>query len=199
MAYKLGECGRGTTTREAERRRDINYKRSCGRARVAKLEETITAVEKWETGIKEHETLFSKIIDEEVKTATMLSTAPSVVQEYASLNEDRIQTYAQARKLVIDYVEAQRDRGVVPMDVDALHKRLALWEKGKGGKKGAWRGQQKGGKNIGGEPNGGKKGDGKKGDGKKGDGKKGGKDAKQKGGKDGTPEKFDGYCGGCGL
>jgi len=158
--------------------------------------------------VKEYERVFTKNLDEEIKTATILSIAPTPVQEYASLNEDKITSYAEARKLFMDYVEAQRNSGMVPMDVRLLSKRLAALEKGKKGGKSGWKGDGgKGGdKPDGGKPKGGGKPDGGKAKGAgKADGGKtksggttdGGK--KGKAGDGGKPARFEGYCGNCGI
>ena len=158
-----------------------------------KIEETMAAIETWERQVKEYEKAFKKPLDEEIRIGVITFLAPDKVEEHLHLHADKYNTYADARKVVEDYVEAhikedeRDDGGTKPMDIDVLEKRLHALEKGKGGK-----GKAKGK----GKPTKGK-GKGKKGDGKgkfKGKGKSAGGGVANNGGNGA----IEGYCGSCG-
>ena len=75
--------------------------------------------------------VFAKVFDEDLKIGVIVDLAPQSVQEHLHLNAGELKTFAQVRRVFLDYVEAAGDRGDLPtpMDVSALE-----WKGGKGGK-----------------------------------------------------------------
>eukprot|EP00971_Amphidinium_carterae_P214592 4258425-Amphidinium_carterae.1 len=92
---------------------------------MEKLGETI---EQWEKEVRDHEKVSKKTLDEEIKIGVLAYLAPDKVSEHLFLFAEKLQSYADARKVVFELLDAQRAQqaaGVVPMDIDGL---------GKGGK-----------------------------------------------------------------
>eukprot|EP00971_Amphidinium_carterae_P035511 699254-Amphidinium_carterae.1 len=77
--------------------------------------------------------MYKKNLDEEIRIGVLAYLAPEKVSEHLFLFADKLQTYADARKVVFEFLDAQRAQtasAVVPMDVDGLTK----GGKGKDGK-----------------------------------------------------------------
>eukprot|EP00971_Amphidinium_carterae_P050014 985754-Amphidinium_carterae.1 len=73
--------------------------------------------------------MYKKALDEEIKIGVLSYLAPKKVSEHLFLSADRLQTYADACKVVFEFLDAHRAQAASaaePMDVDALT--------GKGGK-----------------------------------------------------------------
>eukprot|EP00971_Amphidinium_carterae_P214593 4258426-Amphidinium_carterae.1 len=93
---------------------------------MEKLGETI---EQWEKEVRDYEKVYKKTLDEEIKIGAL---APDKVSEHLFLFAEKLQSYADARKVVFEFLDAQvaaqraqQAAGVVPLDIDGL---------GKGGK-----------------------------------------------------------------
>ena len=72
---------------------------------------TREVVERWKKDVRDYETKFAKAPDEDVKIGVILDLAPPSVQQRLHLNANELKTYAQVRRLVLDYVEAEGDQG----------------------------------------------------------------------------------------
>eukprot|EP00971_Amphidinium_carterae_P190259 3776181-Amphidinium_carterae.1 len=104
---------------------------------MEKLGETI---EQWEKEVRDYEKMYKKALDEEIKIGVLAYMAPEKVSERLFLFADKLQTYADARKVVFEFLDARRAQhaasAAVPMDVDALTGKGGKVKDGKGKKKG---------------------------------------------------------------
>eukprot|EP00971_Amphidinium_carterae_P107015 2119600-Amphidinium_carterae.1 len=64
---------------------------------MEKLGETI---EQWEREVRDYEKMYKKALDEEIKIGVLAYLAPEKVSERLFLFADKLQTYADARKVV---------------------------------------------------------------------------------------------------
>eukprot|EP00971_Amphidinium_carterae_P052216 1027963-Amphidinium_carterae.1 len=71
---------------------------------------TVDVLEAWEREVKEYERTFQKPVDEDIRIGVLTHLAPEKVAEHLYLYSDTVRTYADARKVVVDYVEAMRSR-----------------------------------------------------------------------------------------
>eukprot|EP00971_Amphidinium_carterae_P137496 2724944-Amphidinium_carterae.1 len=102
---------------------------------MEKIGETI---EQWEREARDYEKMCKKALDQEIKIGVLACLAPKKVSEHLFLFADNLQTYADARKVVFEFLDAHKAQhaagAAVPMDVDALTQKGGKGKDGKGGK-----------------------------------------------------------------
>eukprot|EP00971_Amphidinium_carterae_P011784 232114-Amphidinium_carterae.1 len=97
------------------------------------MEKLGQTIEQWEREVRDYEKMYKKALDEEIKIGVLAYLAPEKVGEHLFLFADKLQPYADARKVVFEFLDAyqaQTASAAVPMDVDGVTK----GGKGKDGK-----------------------------------------------------------------
>eukprot|EP00971_Amphidinium_carterae_P258867 5137720-Amphidinium_carterae.1 len=95
---------------------------------MEKLGETM---EQWEREVRDHERVHEKALDEEIKIGVLAWSVST-----SSCSPDKLRSYADARKVVFEFLDPHRAQHVasaaVPMDVDALTQKGGKGKDGKG-------------------------------------------------------------------
>ncbi|CAK0851674.1 unnamed protein product [Prorocentrum cordatum] len=111
-----------------------------------KLENLSSAIEAWTQDITRYQQRAKKTIDDDIKTAVLISMCPNPLKQHLQLNQNRFDFYDDVVEEVTQYLETRRAGQLdkpVPMDIGSLQKGAG---KGKSKGKGKDAGKASGGK-----------------------------------------------------
>eukprot|EP00971_Amphidinium_carterae_P300384 5968099-Amphidinium_carterae.1 len=119
-------------------------------AKTNNMEKLGETIEQWEREVRDYERVRKEALDEEIKIGGHRYLAPDKVSENLFLFADKLQSYADARKVVFEFVDAHRAQhtasAAVPLDVDALTQEGGKGKDRKGCKHGGQEGRKYKGK-----------------------------------------------------
>eukprot|EP00971_Amphidinium_carterae_P317343 6309250-Amphidinium_carterae.1 len=72
------------------------------------MEKLGQTIEQWEREVRDYEKMYKKALDGEIKIGVLAYLAPEKVSEHLFLFADKLQTYADARKVVFEFLDAHR-------------------------------------------------------------------------------------------
>ena len=79
---------------------------------AATMEGTMTVIETWEKDLRDYETRYTDSVPDQIRCGVLTHLAPERVRVHLYLNEANYVDYASLRRVISDYVEAQRTAGM---------------------------------------------------------------------------------------
>eukprot|EP00971_Amphidinium_carterae_P299053 5941215-Amphidinium_carterae.1 len=126
-------------------RRRLHFTSLLRPAKTNNMEKLGETIEQWERGVCDYERVCKKALDEEIKIDVLAYLARDKVSEHLFfLFADKLQSYADARSVVFEFLDAHRAQhaasAAVPMHVGSLTQKGGKGKDGKGRKHGGQEG-----------------------------------------------------------